>query len=101
MSNKKIIDCIKYTQKLFKSKELPNGTKISLNESMLAKSNDYEQLSTKIVKMLTNFNQLIEKDPKLSVVHTFFIVTILEFFRMFDSVKNSQRTVTDIEQCFQ
>ena len=46
-------------------------------------------------------NGSIEHKEAKSTVQTFFIVTTLEFFRMFDSIKNSQRTINDIEICFE
>jgi len=110
-SNKKIIDFIKYTQSLMKSKDesiMNDGYKIKKNVQMVSKLNDYDQLSTKIIKMLNMLNQLsitqngsIEHKEAKSTVQTFFIVTTLEFFRMFDSIKNSQRTINDIEICFE
>jgi len=110
-SNQIIIDFITYAKNIMNSKELANGNKIELNSLMCSKMTEYQQLTNKIIAMLTNFNEKATslnessenkvKTKNESIVQTFFIITTLEFFRMFKSIKNSQITIIDIEVCYQ
>lgn len=98
----KLIDFSKHTLKMIKTKELVFGYKIEVGAHMQTKLGEYEVLASKISKMLAQLKKQRElKTQTTNVVDTFFILTTLEYFRMFDSIRNSQRIITDIEMCFQ
>jgi hypothetical protein len=83
---------------------------IKLVESLAKKRIDLQALSSRILKLLqqihkamTNVNESTTSQDGHFVkdtLQTFFIIITVEFFRMFDSTKNSKQVIDDIEMCY-
>lgn len=82
-------------------------TSVRLTEKLLKKEKDIKELSARVSKMLndlvgntTKSNKTLD-EANLNVFQTFFMCISIEFFRMFDSIKNTKQTLDDIEICMQ
>jgi hypothetical protein len=116
-----LIESIEAIKSLIESK-----SSIKLNEKLIKKEQELKEMCVKIVKLLKNLLVSInnaatgkkaaalaetngkeksqggsEVETTVDVYQTFFMVISIEFFRMFDSVKNSKQIVDDIEICMQ
>ena len=91
---------------------------VKLNERFEKRANDYKTLCSRMAKLLSNINNSMQSlntngsehnhhgQPDLAILNkdiyeTFFIIISIECFRMFDSFKNSQQAIEDVEICFE
>lgn len=73
-----------------------------LNEKLAKKETELKELCVKIVQLLKSLLKKVEAGGEATdVFNTFFMIVTIEFFRMFDSIKNSKQVVDDIEICVQ
>ncbi|CAF0972902.1 unnamed protein product [Brachionus calyciflorus] len=89
-------------------RDLMNGKKgVKLNEKLVSKEKDLSASTTRILDLLKNLNKksLDHQEPEQQinkiVYQSFFMCVIIEFFRMFDSIKTTKQTLDDIEICVQ
>ena len=93
------------------------ANKRQLNAKLAKRGDEYATMLTRISRLLATIGQhmkTVEKEEvaaakekqqprqlKLNVLETFFIVTSIECFRMFDTLKSSQQVIDDIDACLQ
>jgi hypothetical protein len=90
-------------------KESESKKSIKLVEDLAKKRTDLQELTSRILKLLQRIHNAMKSvdstkqaDDQFAkdTLQTFFIIITVEFFRMFDSTKNSKQVIDDIEMCY-